>query len=338
MTKLARKFSLAGSAACLLFLVMGCNNASPKLVGEPPRETRKTEGSELQTFNPTVDILFVIDDSGSMYSHQRNLQANADLFAAGLQANKFVDYHIGVISTTDDYNSWSRSGGGILFGNQRYIDRNTLNGIKELKDNIMIGTNGSGWEMVFDPLKKALTDPVASRENAGFYRPSAYLAIVLITDAEDQSRRMNAQDTVQFLNDLKKGDSQKILTYGVIIPSNDATGCARDEAGVRPLRLEEFFKLTKGSFYGLCDIDYGAKLGRIGSDLVERVGRRVLLDRRPIIDTVVVNYGSQVILPNPETGWSYDATDNAIVLGRGIHWTDQPVGTMVEVFFKPVNN
>lgn len=324
-------------ALCAGLLLVGCNNTSPKLVGEPPRETRKTAGTELQTFNPTVDILFVIDDSGSMSGHQRNLQANTDLFTAGLQRNKFVDYHIGVISTSDQYGNGSRSGGGVLFGLTKYVDRNTPGGMTVLKENIMVGTSGDYIEKVFDPIRLALTDPVMSGPNAGYYRPSAHLAIVVITDAEDQSVRLDAQGAAQFLVDLKKGDSQKILTYGVIIPTGDTSGCSRDEYNGVPTRLETFFSLTKGSFYGLCDPDYGSKLARIGADLVERVGRRVLLDRRPIIDTIEVSYGNQVIHADAETGWSYDATENSVVLGRRIPWSDQPPGTTVEVYFKPVD-
>lgn len=322
-------------AVPVLWGLTACENATPKLVGEPPRETRKSEGAELQTFNPSVDILFVIDDSGSMYTHQKNLQDNVDLFTNGISSNKFVDYHIGVITTSDTYSSSLGNGGGVLSGRTKYVDRSTVNGIDILKQNIMVGTSGSGWERVFDPMVMALTDPVLSKQNQGFYRSSAYLAVVIITDAEDQSDAYDAPGITQFLLNLKKGDSSKILSYGVVIPTNDLTGCSRDEYNRPPLRIEEFFSLTKGQFYGLCDLDYGTKLARIGSDLVERIGRRVLLDRRPIIDTVEVTYGSQVIEPDPEVGWSYDATDNAIVLGRKIQWTEQPDGTTVQVYFKP---
>jgi hypothetical protein len=320
----------------ILVGLTACENASPKLVGEPPRETRKSAGTELQTFNPSVDVLFVIDDSGSMYTHQKNLQDNVDLFTNGISTNKFVDYHIGVISTSDTFSSTGH-GGGVLAGRTKIVDRATINGASILKENIMVGISGSGFEKVFDPLHMALTDPVLSTKNQGFYRPSAYLAVVIITDAEDQSEVFDAAKIHQFLLDLKKGDSSKILTYGVVIPTNDPTDCSRDEYNRPPQRIEEFFSLTKAQFYSLCDPDYGTKLSRIGGDLVERIGRRVLLDRRPIIETVEVTYGAQVILPDPETGWSYDATDNAIVLGRKIAWTEQPDGTTVEVYFKPVN-
>lgn len=325
-------FSILISAS---LMNLACEQSTPKLVGVPPVQERKTDGAGLQTFNPSVDVIFVIDDSGSMSSHQTNLRNNVDLFTTGLTANKFVDYHIGVITTSDTYSTWTGSGGGRLVGLPNFVDRNTMNGSAILKENIMVGMSGSATEMTFDPLVKALSEPLLSTLNIGFYRPSAFLAVVFITDAEDQSEKYNAQKMADFLVNLKKGDSSKILTYGVIVPSNDTTRCVRD-AGEKPARIETFFALTGGKFYGLCDVDYGTKLAQIGSDLVERIGRRVLLDRLPQLDTVEVWYGTQRVEPHPETGWSYDVNENAIVLGRGITWSEQPEGTIVEVKFKPV--
>lgn len=333
-TRFILKAVLTATAA--LLVLSACESSTPKLVGVPPEDIRKSEGSGVQTFNPAVDILFVIDDSGSMMSHQDNLRNNLNLFTAGLVSNKFVDYHIGVITTSENYQSYSQKGGGALVGRSiKYVDRTTVDGIRVLQDAIMVGTDGSPTEMVFDPLKKALTEPNLSQSNIGFYRSNAFLAVIFITDAEDQSVELDAFKTHQFLLELKKGDSSKLLTYGVIIPATDATGCARD-GGNSPERIEDFFRLTGGSYYGLCDSDYGTRLSQIGSDLVQRIGRAVNLDRIPQLDTVRVMYGDQEILPSATDGWSYSANENSIVLGQSIKWTEQPEGTTIQVYFKPI--
>lgn len=319
----------------LLLALTACENSTPKLVGDPPRPPRKSQGSEVQTFNPAVDILFVIDDSGSMSSHQNLLKDNVELFTKGLAANKFVDFHIGVITTSDTFSDYTDSGGGALVGKVKYIERSTLMGFDFLKENILVGTSGDYIEKVFSPLIKALTEPMLSGTNQGFYRPSAFLAVVVITDAEDQSVTADPVDAHQFLLDLKGGDSTKILSYGAIIPTNDKTDCSRDDYNKPPTRIEEFFSLSNGQSFGLCDTDYGTKLGRIGADLVERIGRRVLLDRRPILESIEVTYGTQIIEPHPQTGWYYDGRDNAIILGSDIAWSEQPEGTTVEVYSIP---
>lgn len=65
-------------------------------------------GTETQTaepvkinINPMVDILFVIDDSGSMRGHQESLVQNIDRFVEGLGQKNLIDFHIGVTSVWD---------------------------------------------------------------------------------------------------------------------------------------------------------------------------------------------------------------------------------------------
>jgi len=55
-------------------------------------------GQSQLSFNPRVDILFVTDNSESMKSAQENLVKNMDRFTTGINRNKMIDYHVGVIS------------------------------------------------------------------------------------------------------------------------------------------------------------------------------------------------------------------------------------------------
>lgn len=48
-----------------------------------------------------VDILFVIDDSGSMRAHQATLAKNIDRFVDAFAKSSIVDFHIGVLSVYD---------------------------------------------------------------------------------------------------------------------------------------------------------------------------------------------------------------------------------------------
>ena len=306
-----------------------------------PVDKQKVKG---KTYNPKIDILFVVDNSGSMDSHQTTLSRNIALFTNEIFKSKTLDFHIGVVTSTADGNFGSTPGtNGILVGNPNYIDKNTPNGVSLLASDLMVGTMGSGSEMFFDPVVLALSSANTTGPNIGFYRPDAYLAVIFITDAEDQSSRTHTpQDFYNSLLALKSGAKEKILSYGAIIPTGDRTGCPRDDGSVTPLRIEKFFQLTGGAlnttYYSLCDPQYGVKLAGVGADIVMKTGRYMFLDRRPIIETIKVTFGTQVVPEDPKVGWSFNPSKNAIELGDGIVWSSQPPNTAVEVTFDPATD
>jgi hypothetical protein len=317
------------------FLTLSCSDQTPKLEGKPPVAEKPPEKISSNTvFNGSVDILFVVDDSGSMGSHQINLGKNLDVFVKEITQGRPIDYRIGVISTSSRV--FGAGSGGQLNGNPKWVDRNTPNAVMTLRSNLSLGISGDPEEKVFDPVFLALTEPNLSNANKGFYRKESHLVLIFITDAEDQSQVISTpQQFYDFLKVLKGGNTKKILTYGVIVPSDDQMNCQRDSFE-KPVRLETFFKLSKGQFYGLCDADYGLKLGKLAANIAKEVGRYIYLNTLPNIKTIRVVYGNQIVKSDFEKGWSYDPEFNAIVFGSSMEWSDQPDGTQVEVFFDPL--
>ncbi len=337
--------SLSGKAfTSMMTLVMGsvfafgagCADISPKKVPENKLKVErvKDSGGTKVSFNRSVDILFVIDDSGSMADHQANLAANVKLFTQGIMGNQILDFHIGVVTSNMDTQPWSPKPGqswkGELWGTTKWVERLTPGGSAVLEANLEPGTNGSGSEMFFTPVEAALTPPLVNGVNAGFYRSDAYLAIIFLTDSEDQSQ-MTAPDFYKFLLNLKGGDPTKIITYGVNIPTVDKV-CGRS-GEPEPKKLEEFYKLTSAQTLGLCDKDYGIKLAELGADLVRRVGSVLYLTRPAQPKTILVSFGSQTVPNDPKIGWVYDPTRNAIVFGDELDLKPEPPGTQVEVDF-----
>jgi hypothetical protein len=277
------------------------------------------------------------------------LAKNIKLFTQEVQKTTFLNYHIGVVTTSMDDVSASycdRTGGYAprACGDGRlvryktkipFIDNNTPNGLSVLEENLVVGTSGSGEEMMFDPVKAALSQPLTSNENAGFLRADASLAIVFITDAEDQSDNVQTpKDMYDFLVNLKNGRADKVLAYGAMIPSSVTNpSCSRDEGNKTPRRIEEFIALTKGLEYDICDSDYGKKLAIVAADVVQKVGRIMYLSRPPIVDTISVTYGSQVLPNDKDYGWTYDPVRNALIFGDKIVLSTQPSGTTMSVTF-----
>jgi hypothetical protein len=60
------------------------------------------------------------------------------------------------------------------------------------------------------------------------------------------------------------------------------------------VKLEEFFKLTNATSFGLCDADFGVKLAELGADLVRRVSSVLYLSRPAQPHTIKVTFGSQI--------------------------------------------
>lgn len=209
----------------------------------------------------TVDILVLIDDSGSMYEHQTNLAANITKFVNNLGVLASADWHIGV-ATTD------LSRDGELFGTPTFFTPKTPSLINDMVKSMQPGTNGAPEETHFDSIYAALTEPMLSTKNAGFYRRDAHLAIVFITDAEDQSANMTTSKMQNFLVNLKNGTSARVLTYGILADSRMNPRCTKDDQNFDPVKITDLIRLNNGKIFDLCDPDWGKKLEVIAKDIV----------------------------------------------------------------------
>lgn len=325
------KFKAYITAATLLigFGVLGCSGENPNLIPNPPPPKKITDGKNAgKVFSPKVDILFVVDSSGSMMIHQQNLSSNVALFADKITQNTILDYHIGVITTDDEPTDFN----GKLVGSPLYVEKSTVDAVAKLSANLIVGTWGSPFEKVFDPVISAFSPPIVNGHNDGFLRSNAYLALVIVTDAEDQSRAYDLAQTISFLNTLK-GDSRLILAYGVIVPSN-VTNCSRDDYS-KPAKIEGLIQNYGGLIYNLCDPNFGANLALIGDDLRRNTVSFIPLNEVPIVETITVQYGSQTIPADLDFGWSYDPRRIGLRLAEGLTLDPEPDGTEFKVQYVP---
>ena len=161
-----------------------------------------------------VDILFLVDNSGSMKEEQESLQANFHRFIDVLQSldGGLPNIHIGVTtsdlgtSTADGADSGNKLGcngkgnNGALIplsaGGPRFISdvddghggrrRNYTGALTDVFAQIAnVGIAGCGIEQHLEAVKRAL-EPT-SAVNAGFLRDDAYLAVIVIGDEDDCS-------------------------------------------------------------------------------------------------------------------------------------------------------
>jgi hypothetical protein len=324
----------------MLMFIVGCIESSPTtekkipLKPEIPNEISEDAGFSKESFQPTLDILFVIDDSGSMGSHQKNLADNVKLFADAIVKTTFLDYHVGVI-TSSAGSQFLGTGGGKLFGNPKYVDRSTPDGLNKLAQNLIVGTSGDATEIFFDPLFLALTNPLLTGYNDGFIREDGYLAVIFVTDTDDQSKNMDAQSTYDFLINLK-GSTDKLFVGAAYIPDSEIQTCSGESFEVgNTNNLPDFFKLTKATTFSLCDPDFGEQLAEIGRVLA-RKSQTMFLKKIPKKGTIKIVVRNQEIPNHPQKGWTYNPVVNAIEFGREIDWSVFPENTFPSVNFEAI--
>lgn len=323
-------------------VLSGCGIESSKNLIVPksiiPKEEFSEKPKDFTVFNPKVDILFVIDNSGSMEETQMNLSRNAYLFADAISKVSILDYHIGVVTTDmDNYNC--RTDCGRLQGSPVYVEKTTPDLVNNLSRRMIVGTDGSATEQMFSPTVAALSPPLDIGVNQGFYRQDAFLAVIFITDAADQSR-YSPQDFLQFLN-TKKGDPSKVLAYGVIRTLAEEKTCQSMED--LDDKLETFLASvvngdkTQKNILSLCSPDYGTKLADFARDIVRRSAGTVKLSRIPDPKTIKVTYGTQTIPNSATDGWVYQPSTNSILLAEGINWNYQGPNVGLSIDFQVID-
>ncbi|WP_413287442.1 vWA domain-containing protein [Bdellovibrio sp. HCB337] len=289
-----------------------------------------------------LDVLFVIDNSGSMATYQQALATASRQIDKDLSQVK-RDFHIGIIST-DVEGQDRRTPPGKLTGTPNIITSKSTPGT--LANNLVLGTHGSASELPFQSAVLALSEPMRSGANAGFLRPGAPLALVFLTDADDQSA-ISTDDFKNFLGTVT-GDINKVTAFSWVIPTGP-TPCNREQPELTPVKIEDLTKKLNGEVFDICGIntarvsDFSQKLANFGftgnpspfpvADITE-----VPLTITPDFSTIEVRYGTQVLKGGDmHEGWIYDSAKNAVILGRQIPWSVQAPGTKLEVSFVPAD-
>jgi hypothetical protein len=213
------KKQLSTIIAAAIGLTMGAcekNNRSFSIFGQS--QSFQQGG---QTFQQRkIDILFVIDNSGSMQTSQANLAANFASFINQFQTLG-IDYHMAV-TTSDAYladPSFNNSHSNYTPGIARFADGYSgtyglghsgvplmtplNNSATVFQKNISEGASGNGDERVFSSFVQALSDTalwadgVTTNVNSGFRRSDAFLSIILLSDEDDFSGTASNCDHLQ---------------------------------------------------------------------------------------------------------------------------------------------
>jgi hypothetical protein len=330
---------LWAAAAGAMALMINCAPESPKLKPMPIIANEKISANT-EAFSPAVDILFVIASDSSMAEHQKVLAANAQKFTDEIFNNAIVDYHVGVINAMS-YDQHQGPWGGRLSGTPLFIDRSTANPIQALRDNLNVGYQANDPVALFTVVKFGLTAPVSTTENLGFLRQDANLAIVFVTDTDPEDSYNDAKDFYNFLVQLKGGKKERVAVYLASADpgASGGTDCGwesgEDHGALKDIKA---FSAPNSDSFFLCS-DYGLKLAQVSSKIVSDAVGSMLLTRLPVPSTITVTYGPQVIPSDYDTGWTYDASQNAIHFGPHLAlMKNPPPNSKIHVDFTAVGD
>ena len=129
------------------------------------------DGTDTWYQEPTnqVDILWVVDDSVSMAEEQKQIADGFEDFINAIQETN-TDFHLGVITTSFDYNDPAR---GKLIGDPAVITAKD-DYINLFRDRVRVGTGGSDREKGLEAASYALSPAMTTGANEGFLRTEAY--------------------------------------------------------------------------------------------------------------------------------------------------------------------
>jgi hypothetical protein len=246
-----------------------------------------------------MDLVFVVDDSGSMEEEQSNLAANFPKFVSLLddfktQSGAKLDWRAAVTTTGRDVTFYGETPIGTIphtdkdqdngafrdksecGGTRRWVERADADAATRFSCLANVGTYGSGYEMPLEALSLGLVDRVADGTNAGFLRPDALLAVVILTDEDDCSRTDNGftvkmTDTcattpglqplthyVQVLDAVSHGPGR----WAVAVLAGDKACTSAFGEAEQAKRLQSFVALAgaNGTFGSICAGDLTAPL------------------------------------------------------------------------------
>ncbi|MEM6863285.1 MAG: choice-of-anchor D domain-containing protein [Myxococcota bacterium] len=269
----------------------------------------RDDGLQRDTFEQLgrsqVDILFVIDDSGSLTDEQDDLRENFDSFIKFAEAQA-LGYHIGVIGTDR------------LIGNGRLrpLSGNPMNRVvrpqtqpsprQVFLQNADVGVTGV-QSVPLQAAYNALRPPLLDRHNAGFLRREAVLSIIAVTGGRDFSN----QDTDFYLEAFRaiKGSQEPRLVSFSAIAGNE------DCEGTQPApRLQTLVQATGGIEESVCTEDWSRFLEEL-SQPVFGFRSRFLLTKAPVPETLQVFVDDELLVDVDDSGqvsWTFDEEQLAI--------------------------
>jgi len=258
------------------------------------------------TVNPSqeskIDILWVIDNSGSMKNEQEAIADNFNQFIKHF-VSKNIDFKMNII-TTDTLNSpgepdWSLD--DTLNSDFHKQDPQTF--FRNFEKAVQVGINGHHQEKGLEGAE-LFFNKYAHR----FFRDKSHSAVIYVSDEEDQSSD-SVEFYVQNAQSFVRNNSE--LQMHAIVRSKDLEGSGGSiQSGGK--RYIEAANRTNGLNEEI-NQNFSNTLNKIGENIVTN-SQNFVLSEIPKIDTIEVYVDSILVDRND---WTYNSSLNSIEFKSG---------------------
>ncbi len=309
---------------------------SPLAIPLAANETTTADQTDTfkQSKRPKIDILFVVDNSGSMGNEQQSLGNNFTSFIKwALTLN--VDFQIGVTTTDVKKNNplGGTGGPGELYGSPKIMTNNTPNLETIFRQNATVGTGGSSDERGLEAARLALSPPtITTGTNKGFLRKDASLSVIVISDEADGSSQP-VQYYLNFFLGIKGVRNKDLFRFHGIIGYDPATKKNQCQGsggqGVSTGRYLSMIQSTGGVVASICNANWSQTLSNIGT-VIFGLKRQFFLTRAADPKSIVVKVDG-VVVNTSATTWTYDPINNSIDFDKA-----PKAGSTIQVEYKAI--
>ncbi|MBA2319833.1 MAG: VWA domain-containing protein [Deltaproteobacteria bacterium] len=266
-------------ASCSDINFIGEEVIEPVVINPDLPPTPSNTDSYEQIQKPMVDILWVVDNSCSMFDEQTEVANNFPVFMSYFLGSG-LDYHIGVVST--DMDNTAHSGKLIQAGGARWITPETVNPEEVFAAMSQLGTGGSGDEQGL--LAAYAAFELQTEWNEGFFRDEAAVHVVTVSDEPDNSPNdpVTLNEFADYLNALRF--DLDAVTYNTIVSYPDLPDWPCASYGSRYVDIRD---QVGGVLWSLCNPDWSGALEMLG---LETAGlkKEYFLSERPVDGTIRV--------------------------------------------------
>lgn len=281
-----------------------------------------------------VDVLWIIDNSGSMSGIVDDLSANMPTFI-----NSFIglglDWQMGVVTTDMD----DLAHQGQLRGVGVISPSTVADPVSAFTEAAAVGDGGSGDERARDAAYAALTEPLLSGANAGLVRAGGSLALIVISDEEDSSRNIDKRAFSTWLNAFK-GDPDDSSFSAMAGPEGTGglfdPGCqdlANDISAVASVEYPYVVNATGGFYTEICDMNFNQVLTYLSYTAAGMLTRWPLRYTPSNVGRIDVTVRGLDVPYNIVNGFTYDSPSNAVVFHGS--WVPQPLDEVVITYPYP---